>query len=278
MSATRAPLRRLLLTALLLTACAEDRPICFPAGTLVAGPLGPRAIEEVRSGDVVWGVSAEQGGVVHALVHDTWRFESAEFVRATLDTGASLVATPTHPVFDVSSQAFVEIGAMAKGAQVLTHGVDGVGTATVVDVAHFSTPSPAAVYDLSVSTESYFAAGVLVHNRTVYGCVPRVVSDSAAVVPMPLPAGTRSFERTIVYDRDIDTAKSTGAVMLHFVDGRVIIDGRVPTVFTSSTTMVVTMEMLEPGPRYHVAPTVYGAGCGNGQATVPSAEVWVSVM
>jgi DNA repair protein RadD len=75
---------------------------CFPAGTLISTPRGPKPIEQMAPGDIV--SNAAGTGRVISL----FRKSQNKFVTVRLSDGTSFRCTPDHPVFTLSG--WVEAG------------------------------------------------------------------------------------------------------------------------------------------------------------------------
>src|SRR5262245_49262042 len=70
-------------------------PGCFPAGTVVATPGGPRAIETIRSGDLVTLVGSD-GAPVSGPVNST--FETCNRLVEVRTEAGNLLTTETQPL------------------------------------------------------------------------------------------------------------------------------------------------------------------------------------
>jgi hypothetical protein len=120
-------------------------PHCIVAGTLIDTPSGPRAIETLASGDEVWTRGRALGRVV--ATHPSWALEHLEIV---MDDGRVLRATAEHPV--ATGAGWTRAGSLRVG--------EGIVSIRVVR-------GPVRVYDLEVEPDpTFFAGGVLVHNKT----------------------------------------------------------------------------------------------------------------
>jgi hypothetical protein len=178
--ATAAPVA--VVASLLGAACLS----CFVAGTLVSTPDGPRPIESLRVGDLVWSYALAEGrpiarpliAIHHALVREARRVE--------LDDGRVIQGvTPEHPVFSPKTGLYLPVSRLSEGDTVATYrDGDEHALATVARVVATEVPTPTIqVFNLSVGgdDQNYFADGVLVHNKspecTVDTCTSR---DSAA--------------------------------------------------------------------------------------------------
>ncbi len=138
---------------------------CFAAGTEIATPGGPRAIESLRPGDTVWSRDEETAEVAPRPVERT----RVTVGRAVLDVVVvgddrreeTIRATPRHP-FHVAGGAWREADHLAAGDRVDT--ADGRWLEVVSETLE---PATATVYNLEVEGfHSYFVGAheAWVHN------------------------------------------------------------------------------------------------------------------
>ncbi len=143
---------------------------CFAAGTPVATPRGEVAIENLQVGDRVLSLDRASGAVVPVTVTDVRVHRDRRFRLLDVPGGARLGVTDEHPIFEAQSGGFVPAGRLSDASRLLFL----AGDAAAVG----SGPSPAGdgrgdVYDLSVTGDHvFFAAGVLVHNKTLDASPP----------------------------------------------------------------------------------------------------------
>jgi hypothetical protein len=128
---------------------------CFPSGTLVATPDGPRPIEAISVGDRVLSRD-EEGASIVARVTRTKERRANELVVIAFSDGV-LRATPNHPLR--TPDGWVAAGELAPGQPLVTE--EGQRVPISLEIVAADEP----VYDLTVEpSHSYFAAGVWVHN------------------------------------------------------------------------------------------------------------------
>jgi len=139
---------------------------CFPAGTPIDTADGPRAIEDLAVGTLVWATPPDGGAPVLRPVVDRFARRAAGLVRLTVEdeAGARAVidATPEHPFF-VNHAGFVAAGALRPGVDALR---DRAGRPLAL-VAAEALPVETAVYNVEVAelhTYHVGALGLLAHN------------------------------------------------------------------------------------------------------------------
>jgi len=138
--------------------------VCFPAGTLIATPDGPKTIESLQKGDVVLSWDFEQEKRVDKPISATFHRTSEKLVRVALDTGDTIEATESHP-FWVVGVGWVRAGELKPDTSL--RGLDGLPKRIV---AIGSRLGPVAVYNLEIQGPHNYYAGhepVLVHNQDV---------------------------------------------------------------------------------------------------------------
>ena len=80
---------------------------CFPGDTPVATPTGPRRIDALRVGDVVWGWDANVGRVPRRVLRLKRSINTRGLVRVTTPCGF-VDCTPDHKVWSVSAGQYTE--------------------------------------------------------------------------------------------------------------------------------------------------------------------------
>jgi hypothetical protein len=146
---------------------------CFIAGTEVATPFGPRPIESLSVGDVVWSHDDAPGGAAAARSNElaarnvvrTFVTPDREIVDVSVvgedGTGEMLHATPQHP-FHVAGIGWRAAGALASGDRIDTY--DGRMLEVVAEATHATRET---VYNLEVEGLHTYFVGVhraWVHN------------------------------------------------------------------------------------------------------------------
>jgi hypothetical protein len=126
-------------------------PICLALGMRIATPSGERAVEELRSGDIVWTIGARGERVAAALVAigSTPVPATHEVVRLALEDGRVVYASPGHPTADGR-----RLGDLAAGQT-----LDGARIASAERIRY----AGGATYDIlpAGATGAYWANGIL---------------------------------------------------------------------------------------------------------------------
>ena len=139
---------------------------CFPAGTRIATPKGPVAIESLASGDEVLAVTGD-GFTVRSTVKTV--FVSKEALVRVKTNGGDLVTTADHPV-SLKEGMFIQARDLHPGDRILKW-KNGRLTAKTVRKVLF-TEDEGLVFDLQVGEpHTYVAEETVVHNKGG-GCFP----------------------------------------------------------------------------------------------------------
>jgi len=97
-------------------------PICLARGTLIDTPTGPRLVEELRAGDLVWTLDGHGRRVVLPLllVGSTPVPGSHSVVHVVLDDGRELWVSPGHPLVDGRTAGELAAGDTLDGATLVS--------------------------------------------------------------------------------------------------------------------------------------------------------------
>ncbi|MEM6957638.1 MAG: Hint domain-containing protein, partial [Myxococcota bacterium] len=135
----------------------QSGPYCFAAGTQVSTPNGPRPIETLRPGGVVF--AWQDGERIETYVRGVIP-RGPQNVRAlSLSNGHVMRVTDAHPLYSPDALAYRPAEHFRVGDSLL--GEDG----TNVRIVDIQRKDPTLVFDLSVGgPHNYFAEGVLAHN------------------------------------------------------------------------------------------------------------------
>jgi hypothetical protein len=96
-------------------------PICLAAGTHIATPGGPIAVEDLRPGMLVWSENhrGQRVAVEIEAVGMTPVAQPHQMLRLTLADGRTLLASPGHPLPNGSSLSTLQAGAEFAGSRIL---------------------------------------------------------------------------------------------------------------------------------------------------------------
>jgi hypothetical protein len=180
---------------------------CIREGELIETTSGERPVESLRIGDEV-PTCAGVGRVERIAEHEVSGFEEVRF-----SDGHVLRATAQHPV--ASGAAFVPAGSLWVGQRVQVR----KGEAAVVSLT--ARREHARVFDVTVwPGETFFASGVLVHNKTV----PRPLEepDLQGTWVAVSPSG--------VWRLQLDGGRNGGGSLVQAVGGSVVERARVSSV------------------------------------------------
>jgi hypothetical protein len=141
---------------------------CFVARTLVETPRGPRPIETIAVGDIVWSFSLERGERVARRVRAILRNKARE-VR-TIRAGGRVVAgvTSEHPFYDWANGAYRAVRDLVVGDVLASLEGESLRPCSIESVTSVETTEPSFdVYNLTIDgpEANYFAEGILVHNK-----------------------------------------------------------------------------------------------------------------
>jgi hypothetical protein len=147
-------------------ACIIDS--CFVAGTQVATPAGPRAIESLAVGDEVLSFSLETREIVTRRVRAILRDKSSEVRRIATEKSAFIGVTRAHPIYVASRGDYVKAENIAAGDALLALSGTSVHEAVITGIeASEHEAADIEVFNLSIEgpEHNYFADGFLVHNK-----------------------------------------------------------------------------------------------------------------
>jgi hypothetical protein len=147
---------------------------CIAEGTAVATPEGPRRVETLARGDSVLGYDVDSGRRVTTHVVDISMAHGEELIALT----EGLTVSGRHPVY--ADGSWTEARDVRRNAVLLS--LDGRAVAATPRA-----PSgDGTVYDLSVAwPHTYFAGGVLVHNKAAESPAARSIRTDLDHRPKP---------------------------------------------------------------------------------------------
>lgn len=128
-------------------------PGCFPAGTTIATPTGPRPIESIEPGELVSLIGSD-GVAVSGPVHSTYRTENRLF---EVRTEAGTVLTSETQPLCLAAGGFQTAGDLKAGDAIWRWANGRRQSATVTAVADTGRDAP--VFNLVVGESAVFVAG-----------------------------------------------------------------------------------------------------------------------
>lgn len=136
---------------------------CFVAGTLISTPDGPRAIEQIRVGDLVLAFDGSGDVVPSEVIEFLPRLAHTEpRLLVTLEDGTAIEATVGHPFYDEG--VYRAIGEFVPGEKVYRPIPD--EELRIASIAWLG-DDPTDVYNLTVAGwHNYLVEGILVHNSS----------------------------------------------------------------------------------------------------------------
>lgn len=182
-----------------------ERPPCFVAGTLVHTPEGMRAIETLRSGDLVLAFDTQTGAKISRRVLRPEQGKTRRVLDITV-AGELITATPGHRFWLPDRREWVEARALVAGTPLLDlHGARRCVEAVGARLAEVPT------FNLLVDGEhNYFVGqgGFLVHNgKNIDELIDSIFRDELKTPPQPFL--TRFY--VIVHADDPDTIIYVGS-------------------------------------------------------------------
>ena len=147
---------------------------CLVEGTAVDTPSGPRRVETLRVGDDVLTLGPD-GRLIKTSVVAIRSGTALHWISLSLGDGRTLDVTPTHPL--AAGSEWRSAGSLRAGDTVRT--VHGPTAITAIE-GHLALTT---VYDVSVEPgETFMAAGVLVHNKSVSFPEPTILGQMRQLI------------------------------------------------------------------------------------------------
>jgi len=134
---------------------------CFPAGTMISTPQGPRQIQTLEAGDEVWSYDFEKQENFVSYVEASREKTATDFVTLKTVAGTQLRATNDHRVYSLI-RGWVKAEDVYEGETlVIEVGIDSVAEKMYRRYVDGGEP----VYDIQVARgHCFFAEEILVHN------------------------------------------------------------------------------------------------------------------
>lgn len=137
---------------------------CFPAGTMIATPMGDRRIEQLKPDDEVLAVVDETHTVPVKIVK--FLAKRSQILSVVTDDG-ELRTTREHPLW-LGEEQFVQAGDLQPGDRVMMWKGDMARPATVLELRYEDGDEP--VFNIEVEApHTYIAGGFVVHNKSIFG-------------------------------------------------------------------------------------------------------------
>ena len=152
----------------LLLIIAPEGSNCFIASTPILTSRGYVPIGRLTLDDRLVFYSHELGALVQTGIASVSSHRVGELLEVTLADGTSLRVTEEHPFYDLNAARYKPIGHMPVGAELARVSQDGLLTGVAIEsIAEL--PGKVTVYKIEIAApeHNYFAAGTLVHNKTV---------------------------------------------------------------------------------------------------------------
>lgn len=94
--------------------CTVGCAFSLPAGEAIDTPRGPRQIQDIRKGELVWG-RTDQGTVLAMVTGVTQHWKPEGYVVLELSDGRILRLTADHPIYSADRKTWVEAGNLHEG-------------------------------------------------------------------------------------------------------------------------------------------------------------------
>lgn len=142
---------------------------CFPAGTRIETPDGPKAIETLRPGDRAFAVDPASGELIVTRVAANSRASGKKLLSAVLADGREVRATEEHPFWDPDAGEYRPLGKWRPGQRMLARSAPGAPFAPVALVRLEEAPGEHEVFNLTIehANHNYVAEGFVVHNKFI---------------------------------------------------------------------------------------------------------------
>lgn len=169
----------------------------FVAGTHINTPNGPRPIETIKKGDLVYSFEPKTGEIVQAYVEKTITHLSDHYYEMKLHDGTELKVTKRHPIYVGATYESPFVDALTKQPQY--KGFEAVSHLNVGDtvfVADTILTKNASMKPTSVASLTLFSSSVRVYNLQTSGSHTYFAENIAVhnkITPDPLtcvPPGT----------------------------------------------------------------------------------------
>jgi hypothetical protein len=228
---------------------------CIVEGTLIDTPEGLVPIEHLRSGDRVW-TEASSGTVEAGRVVAVHQTRARSYLELHLRDGSVLRATALHPI--ATPGGWREAGLLRVGDPVKGRN----GWQSIAEIRERK--DSVRVYDLEVSPNAnFYAAGVLVHNKTSVRASNERNASAALKTVATAEADFRSYDRDGNKMEDYWVADVSGLY-------RIMADNQPQMLIEPSIAMADAAPLTGPTGRLSLAPlTPGGPKAGYRYRTIP---------
>jgi len=139
---------------------------CFTGDTLISTAMGPVPIDKLAAGDSVLSYDLASRSFVPGRVASVFSREVRGYLSVHLGDGTTIRVTGEHPFYDAASGSYRAIKTFHPGESVSRVTPHGLAPLQILSIERID--ESVRVYNLHVDEDdhNYFAAGVLVHNKT----------------------------------------------------------------------------------------------------------------
>ncbi len=224
---------------------------CLMQGTPVLTPSGNVPVEQLKPGDVVFGVN--RGTLTRAVVRSLSMVQPDHYIQIIVNGKIGLAVTQEHPI-EVSLGVFRMASLLKSGNKVNIISQNRFMTGTITSISTIPARLPA--YNLLVSPAGTFVAnGIVVHNK---GCfLPETLIRMADGTRMPI-SQIKQDDRVLAFKTDgTIVASRVNTILSHDVDEyRVVTAGNMLLHVTSEHPFYVGAGTFKTLDSLHINDTV----------------------
>ncbi len=238
---------------------------CLMQGTPVLTPSGNVPVEQLKPGDIVFGVN--RGNLTRAIVRSLSMVQPDHYIQLIVNGKIGLAVTQEHPV-EVSLGVFRMASLLKSGNKVNIISQNRFMTGTITSIS--TVPARLPAYNLLVSPAGTFVAnGIVVHNK---GCfLPETLIRMADGTGMPI-SQIKQDDRVLAFKTDgTIVASRVHTILSHDVkEYRVVTAGNMLLHVTSEHPFYVGAGTFKTLDSLHINDTVVifdGAGLSSQKIT-----------